>query len=159
MLLILTSDKDLTADFLIVELINRGLPYFRLNAEELTTADFVAIDISQVILGMFDRDDCLLVCKGDSAVPPRCRRGVFGLFQESRAEYPDRIRALAESYAYLRETLHGILFLFKRPKRESFNYSLEQLLVWNHSLMDKAGAAEISEQIERALPLYKKGEE
>jgi glutathione synthase/RimK-type ligase-like ATP-grasp enzyme len=40
MLLILTSDKDLTADFLIVELINRGLPYFRLNAEELTKADF-----------------------------------------------------------------------------------------------------------------------
>jgi hypothetical protein len=123
------------------------------------TINIVAIDISQVILGMFDRDDCLLVCKGDSAVPPRCRRGVFGLFQESRAEYPDRIRALAESYAYLRETLHGILFLFKRPKRESFNYSLEQLLIWNHSLMDKAGAAEISEQIERALPLYKKGEE
>ena len=40
MLLILTSDKDLTADFLIVELINRHLPYFRLNAEELTSADF-----------------------------------------------------------------------------------------------------------------------
>jgi hypothetical protein len=40
MLLILTSDKDLTADFLIVELIDRHLPYFRLNAEELTKADF-----------------------------------------------------------------------------------------------------------------------
>jgi hypothetical protein len=40
MLLILTSDKDLTADFLIVELINRNLPYFRLNAEELTTANY-----------------------------------------------------------------------------------------------------------------------
>ena len=40
MLLILTSDKDLTADFLIVELINRRLPYFRLNAEELTRAGF-----------------------------------------------------------------------------------------------------------------------
>lgn len=39
MLLILTSDKDLTADFLIVELLNRGLSYFRLNAEELTKAD------------------------------------------------------------------------------------------------------------------------
>ncbi len=35
MLLILTSNKDLTADFLIVELIKRGLPYFRLNAEDL----------------------------------------------------------------------------------------------------------------------------
>jgi len=40
MLLILTSDKDLTADFLIVELINRDLPYFRLNAEELATAKY-----------------------------------------------------------------------------------------------------------------------
>jgi hypothetical protein len=43
MLLILTSDKDLTTDFLIVELINRGLPYFRLNAEELTKADYTLV--------------------------------------------------------------------------------------------------------------------
>jgi hypothetical protein len=40
MLLILTSDKDFTADFLIVELINRHLPYFRLNAEEIAEAGF-----------------------------------------------------------------------------------------------------------------------
>jgi len=40
MLLILTSNEDLTADFLIVELIDRQLPYFRLNAEELATAGF-----------------------------------------------------------------------------------------------------------------------
>ena len=39
MLLILTSDQDLTADYLIVELIRRQLPYFRLNAEELSQAD------------------------------------------------------------------------------------------------------------------------
>src|ERR1700682_2106650 len=40
MLLILTSDRDLTADYLIVELVNRHLPYFRLNAESLTAAEF-----------------------------------------------------------------------------------------------------------------------
>jgi glutathione synthase/RimK-type ligase-like ATP-grasp enzyme len=40
MLLILTSEKDLTADFLIVELIARHLPYFRLNGEDLSRADF-----------------------------------------------------------------------------------------------------------------------
>ena len=40
MLLILTSKEDLTADFLIIELINRQLPYFRLNAEDLTEAEF-----------------------------------------------------------------------------------------------------------------------
>jgi hypothetical protein len=38
MLLILTSDKDLTADFLIVELMERKLPYFRINSEELSQA-------------------------------------------------------------------------------------------------------------------------
>lgn len=40
MLLILTSDKDFTADFLIVELLNRGLPYFRVNAEDLALAGY-----------------------------------------------------------------------------------------------------------------------
>ena len=40
MLLILTSDKDLAADYLIVELIERNLPYFRLNSEELSQAKF-----------------------------------------------------------------------------------------------------------------------
>jgi MvdD pre-ATP grasp domain len=40
MLLILTSDKDFTADFLIVELIERDFPYFRLNAEDLAAADY-----------------------------------------------------------------------------------------------------------------------
>jgi glutathione synthase/RimK-type ligase-like ATP-grasp enzyme len=39
-LLILTSKQDLTADYLIVELIDRRLPYFRLNAEELSYASF-----------------------------------------------------------------------------------------------------------------------
>ena len=45
MLLILTSDKDLATDFLIVELLNRKLPYFRLNAEDLADAS-VAFDAS-----------------------------------------------------------------------------------------------------------------
>jgi hypothetical protein len=44
MLLILTSDKDLTADFLIIELIERNLPYFRLNAEDLARAEYQFTD-------------------------------------------------------------------------------------------------------------------
>ncbi len=40
MLLILTSKHDLAADYLIVALLERGLPYFRLNAEELSTCTF-----------------------------------------------------------------------------------------------------------------------
>lgn len=41
MLLILTSNTDLAADFLIVRLLERSLPYFRLNAEDLVEANFV----------------------------------------------------------------------------------------------------------------------
>lgn len=84
---------------------------------------------------------------------------IFGLFQDARPEYPDRIQALAKSYAHLKETLHGILFLFRRPKGESFDYSLEQFLVWNPELIDHERAAAISEQIKLALPLYKKREQ
>jgi hypothetical protein len=62
MLLILTSDKDLTADFLIVELIDRGLPYFRLNAEQLTSADYsfsISGDGVRRELGLGRRSLCL----------------------------------------------------------------------------------------------------
>ena len=40
MLLILTSRLDLAADYFILELIERGLPYFRLNAEDLSNCEF-----------------------------------------------------------------------------------------------------------------------
>ena len=40
MLLILTSKADLSADFLIARLIELGLPYFRLNTEELAEAQY-----------------------------------------------------------------------------------------------------------------------
>lgn len=40
MLLILTSDQDFAADYLIVKLIERHLPYFRLNSEELSKANY-----------------------------------------------------------------------------------------------------------------------
>lgn len=41
MLLILTSKEDLTADFLIVDLVRRKLPYFRLNVEDLVPGEFL----------------------------------------------------------------------------------------------------------------------
>lgn len=40
MLLILTSEQDFAADYLIVKLIERQLPYFRLNSEELSQAKY-----------------------------------------------------------------------------------------------------------------------
>ena len=54
MLLILTSKQDLTADFLIVELLQRSLPYFRLNTEDLADASYQFSDfgIRQIGVGL-----------------------------------------------------------------------------------------------------------
>jgi glutathione synthase/RimK-type ligase-like ATP-grasp enzyme len=50
MLLILTSERDFSADFLIVKLISRQLPYFRLNAEDIASAEFsFATDVSKTV--------------------------------------------------------------------------------------------------------------
>ena len=56
MLLILTSDLDFAADYLIVKLVERDLPYFRLNAEELAQARYTfalndASATAEIVLG------------------------------------------------------------------------------------------------------------
>jgi hypothetical protein len=78
MLLILTSIKDLTADFMIVELIKRHLPYFRLNSEDVAHAnstfsmdedglrreisiDAKTLDLSNVTGGIDERSTQLLM--------------------------------------------------------------------------------------------------
>jgi len=118
----------------------------------------VAVDISQIILGTFDSYDCLLVARGDPAVSPMWRRSIFGLFQEPLPQYPEQIQNVAKSFAHLKQTLHGVLFLFKRPKGATFNYSFEQLLVWNPGLMQEGISNTLDNKIESALPLYKKRE-
>lgn len=55
MLLILTSNQDLTADFLIVELLGRALPYFRLNTEDLADASYQFTDLGIRQIGVGPR--------------------------------------------------------------------------------------------------------
>ena len=118
--------------------------------------NLVAVDISSIILGMFDFDDCKLVTFGDPSVSAINRRGVFGFFQEPKPEYPARIQSLAQSFAHIRKTLHGILFLFRKPKTELFNYSIERFLAWNPSLIKEETAREICKELDAVLPLLKK---
>lgn len=118
--------------------------------------NLVAVDISSIILGMFDFDDCKLVTLGDPSVSAINRRGIFGLFQEHSSEYPARIQSLAQSFAHIRKTLHGVLFLFRKPKTELFNYSLERFLGWNPGLIKEETAREICKELDAPLPLLKK---
>jgi hypothetical protein len=104
---------------------------------------------------MFDSDDCKLVTLGDPSVQPVNARGIFGLFQEPMPEFPANIQSLAQSYRHIRQTLHGVLFLFRKPKTELFNYSVRRFLAWNPLLVNKDDARTICEDIESALPLLR----
>lgn len=115
--------------------------------------NIVAVDASQIILGAFDTDDCKLVALGDPAVNSVCRRGIFGLFQEPIPVDPEFIQSRAQSFSHLRTTLHGLMFLFRRPQMDSFRYSLSQFLIWNRALIDERTAEAISNEIEVALPM------
>ncbi len=132
-----------------------GTPTKFLTAHQ-DAVNLVAVDISQIILGMFDPDDCKLTTLGDPSVQDVNRRGVFGLFQEPEPQYPARIQSLAQSYTHIRQTLHGVLFLFRQPKTELFNYSVKRFLGWNPKLINEDTAKEICKEIEPALPLLKK---
>ena len=105
------------------------------------------------MLGMLDFNDCVLATHGDPGVEEIYRRQVFGLFQEDRPEYPDRIHDIATKYDYIRSVLHGVLFLF-RPKQEMLMYDIEQYLIWNPFLMTDARARAVYDDIVAAVPLH-----
>ena len=124
-------------------------------AEHPGAVNLVAVDVSSIILGMFDLDDCKLVTLGDCSVQPAFQRGIFGLFQEPDSRHPQEIQAVADGFAHVRSTLHGILFLFRAPKSEPYDYSLERCLERNPRLMDQGTAKTIREAFQPALPLEK----
>lgn len=82
---------------------------------DANVVNIVVVDTTDSTLGTTDLHDCKLVTHGDPDVEEVYRRRIFGLFQETRPEYPRHIQELAVRYAHIRRTLHGVLFLFKKP--------------------------------------------
>ena len=113
--------------------------------------NFVVVEVSDLHLGMTDLYDCLLATYGDPAVPEVARRQLFGLFQKARAKYPDFIQEIAAKFELFRETVHGVLFLWKRPHGNPINFSLEFFLIPNQNLMTSQEALEIAEDLKGAM--------
>jgi hypothetical protein len=114
--------------------------------------NIVVVDVSDLILGTIDVHDCLLATHGDPAVAEEYRRGIFGLFQDSDLGYPTQIQALAKSFEHIQNTLSGVLFSFKASKSSVLDYSLQQYMMWNPRLVDKALAKDVLVEVVRALP-------
>lgn len=109
---------------------------------EAGTVNVVVVDATHANLGMIDMHDCKLAVYGDPSVPEFCRRQIFGLFQDDKEEYPQRIHNLAAKFAHAKETLHGVLFLFKEPHSGMLAYRLEQYMMWNPARMNPAAIEE-----------------
>jgi hypothetical protein len=117
--------------------------------------NLVAIAISDILLGVPDDYDCLLATCGDPAVPQWCKRGVFGVFQQPKPDDPEEWQRAAARFAHFRNTIHGVLFLFRAGAPNIVNYALEQVLVWNRNLIEAPRAQRIDDQIRAAIPRAK----
>ena len=116
--------------------------------------NIVVIDVSDLILGGIDVYDCLLATHGDPAVPDECRRGIIGLFQSPEPACPERIQSIANSYEHIRNTLSGVLFMFKSCKSSALDYRIEHYMMWNPRLVDRPRAKEVCAEISKAFALH-----
>ena len=115
--------------------------------------NIVAINVSDLILGTIDIHDCLLSTCGDPYVDEMFKRGIFGLFQKALSGDSQEAHEIARSFVHVRNTLSGVLFLFKSSNSGSLNYELEQYFVWNRNLANDAHVEEVYSEIKRAIPM------
>ncbi len=114
----------------------------------------VAIEVSELHLGMIDEADCVLVAYGDRAVPEFARRQLLGLFQEALPDDPAHIHEVAGGFAPFRESIHGVLFLRKVPEGSPVNFDLEYLFLGNHQLITSEDVNRIAKSFRQAMEIW-----
>jgi hypothetical protein len=140
MLLILTSEQDLTADYLIVELMRRQLPYFRLNTEELSHSDF-----------MFSMDGASTV-RSISVGPRTLNLDAVDAVWYRRSIHPTPKAALtpAERYFISGELRHLAMGLVLNPRILWVN-PIDKVSVAEHKLYQLQVAARLGLRVPRSL--------
>ena len=145
-------EQTLRLQHLILEkAVNSQGELIKFQPDSANSHNIVAIEVSELHLGMIDDADCLLACYGDPAVHPLMRRRLFGLFQEPSQEYPQHI---AERFAPFRGSVHAVLFLRKVPPASPINYRLEYLLIQNRKLMTSDEVKNIACYFNEAMDVW-----
>lgn len=120
-----------------------------------STLNIVVVDISDIVMGATDLGDCVLATYGDAEAPVEVRREVFGLFQDALDTDPKHMQQAAARFKHFKATIHAVMFLFKAPLSAPLDYVLEQVLVWNCSLVTEKSAERLMLVVEAALPRCK----
>lgn len=134
--------------------VNAGGDLVKFQADDTATYNIVAVEVSELHLGMLDDIDCVLATYGDPAVPDHARRGLFGLFQEVLPHYPAHIREVAERFAPFRSAVHAVLFLRKVPPEHPIDYVLEYILVHNQHLLSSDEGGRVAEEFNQAMEVW-----
>ena len=113
--------------------------------------NIVAVDISELILGVADRNDCMLAAYGDPYVEEPYRRNIFGLFQEPKQNYPDFILELSKRFSHFRKTIHGILFFIRHSVSGPLDFELRYFLIPNIDLISDSMAKLLDKELLKAL--------
>lgn len=113
--------------------------------------NIVAVDITEIILGAVDKNDCMLASYGDPYVEEPFRRNIFGLFQKPEQHYPDHIMAISDHFSHFRKTVHGILFLSRHSISGPLDFDLRYHLIPNIGLVSDSSAQFLDKEIIRAL--------
>jgi len=124
--------------------------FIKFDAEDGQGYNLIAVEVSELHLGMIDLADCRLVTYGDPAVGDMERRGIFGLFQEADVSYPGDMQRLSAKFKPFRDTIHGVLFLWKQPPGPA-DFELNCALICNQSILAKDEAEAIKADIHRGL--------
>ncbi len=95
----------------------------------------LVVDVTQPLLGMIDKYGCILACYGDEAVPPHCRRDVFGLFQILSPGAPPPLQEIYCKFHRLRTTIHGILFMRRSRESNPIDFELQSYFVPNRAIL------------------------
>jgi hypothetical protein len=120
-------------------------------SNEKGTFNIVVAELSEIILGAVDRDDCMLAAYGDPYVDEFARRNIFGLFQEPESNYPAHILSIADRFSHFRKTIHGILFVVKHFNSTPLVFDLMYYFVPNLNLLSESDAVILNQDIGKAL--------
>jgi len=113
--------------------------------------NIVAVEITEMILGVVDKNDCMLTSYGDLYVEERFQRTIFGLFQKPEQHYPDHIMEMSKHFSHFRKTVHGILFLVRHSISGPLDFDLRYHLIPNIVLVSESEAQFLDKEIMNAL--------
>lgn len=122
--------------------------------------NIVAIDVSELQLGMVDIHDCLLAVGGNRLVSEACKhRSVVGIFENLKVPTNEQREWISCYHSTTGEDphpqtyIHGVLFLFRQPAElAALSYKLSAAFVWNSELIDETKAKSLSDSFHKIVP-------